>query len=239
MQIKGNRKLFFISAAILLLLAVAVAVILLKSQRDALYIKVEQITVDISGSRVLIDGVKVGELRLEEKLPDQNFLYRMDFEQKVNIPKRSAFKLTTDNQSRVVVKVDLNASNDYFHRGDTIHVVKLDPDLPSGLFFVSSDNEEVVEPSPIKPEVAEPPIEFRVQILASREELNSNSNKFMGKHDIKHFEEEGWYKYYVGPYSEFEEAKRSRTELKEAGLKDAFITAYRGTKRISVEDALK
>jgi hypothetical protein len=240
MQIQGNRKLIIISAAVFLLLSVAVAIILLRYNRDGLYLKVEKITVDISGSRFLLDGIKVGELKLDKILSDQHFLYRIQFDQKVNIPKRSAFKLTTDKQSRVIVQVELNASDDYFHVGDTIEILQLDPDLPSGLFYVSSDTKKAIpEASSAQTEKSLPPIEFRVQLLASREQIASNSKKLQGLNDVKQFEEEGWYKYYVGPYDAIDEAKQSREEIIEAGYKDAFITAYRGTERISVVDALK
>lgn len=47
----------------------------------------------------------------------------------------------------------------------------------------------------------------------------------------------GLYRYTTGKYKTFEEANARKAEINAAGIKDAFVTAYRGGQRISVADA--
>jgi len=209
----------------------------LQYTKPAIFMIVDGITQDISGSRFIMDGVKVGELEKSQSDKVTGAVYRVRFNQKVNIPSNSEFLMTIDQDSRIVIDVKLNASADYIKAGDTITDLQLSEYLPEGLFAVDeagtnsgqSNESASIESTP----------EFRVQLIASKVKLDPGSVKFRAINGINEFKEDGWYKYYIGPYYNFDEAKTSREQMVKAGFKDAFIVAYRDNKRISIKDALQ
>lgn len=111
--------------------------------------------------------------------------------------------------------------------------------------------EKTPEPEP-EPEVIAPVtkpappvkvdgIEFRVQVLAANKKINT-AGHFAGK-DIGLLKEEyhdGMYKYTSGSFTIYKEARTHLAELvREAGLEEAFVTAYNDGDRVSVDEALK
>jgi len=80
-------------------------------------------------------------------------------------------------------------------------------------------------------------ISYRVQIVASRKPLSEKAlrRKYSGNLEVKMFEEEGWYKYYIVSVPTYFEAKQI---VNECGVKDAFIAAYEEGNKMKLKDAM-
>lgn len=81
-------------------------------------------------------------------------------------------------------------------------------------------------------------IKYRVQIAAHTIPLDQPflERIYMGNRSIFELREEGWYKYSIGVFDEYVEAKRV---MENSGVEKAFITAYLGGKKITMTEALK
>jgi len=49
---------------------------------------------------------------------------------------------------------------------------------------------------------------------------------------------EGFSKFMVGNFDEYKQARNHRENIKQKGCNSAFVVAYNGTKRITVQEAL-
>ena len=81
-------------------------------------------------------------------------------------------------------------------------------------------------------------IRFRVQIAASRDPMDEVElkRKYNGDRQISMFQEEGWYKYTIGEFTDYSEAKR---EMKKSNVSDVFIAAYRQQKKLVLYEAIR
>jgi tetratricopeptide (TPR) repeat protein len=81
-------------------------------------------------------------------------------------------------------------------------------------------------------------IKFRVQIAADKIPLDNSilMKKYTGNRGIFMYREDGWYKYAIGEFNSYFEAK---TLLKQCGVRDAFIAAYSGTKKLKLMYAIR
>ena len=78
---------------------------------------------------------------------------------------------------------------------------------------------------------------YRVQIAASRSELRDTQLKkiYSGSKEIRSFNEEGYYKYYIEETPSYPDAKRV---LKESNVDNAFIAAYKGSIKWKLSEAI-
>lgn len=82
---------------------------------------------------------------------------------------------------------------------------------------------------------------FRVQIAATRNKVNvlQHFRQLKVTDEVRVEEAEGWYKYTVGSFHTYQEAKKCKDDLlTKTLLKDAFIIAYNNGKRITVQEAI-
>ena len=79
---------------------------------------------------------------------------------------------------------------------------------------------------------------FKVQFMASRKKLKQNAANFKGVNDTDYFEESGLYKYTVGVETDYSKIQKIRKEIVHK-FPNAFIIAFVGAKKISVNEALK
>lgn len=79
---------------------------------------------------------------------------------------------------------------------------------------------------------------FKVQIKSSPTRLNVNSAVFKGLKNVEVFTEGGLYKYTVGNETDYAAANRLKNELKKK-FPDAFLIAFRGDRKITINEALK
>lgn len=81
-------------------------------------------------------------------------------------------------------------------------------------------------------------IKFRVQIAASKSKLSGNNFNFKGLTNVEGLFIDGYYKYYYGKTSDFQEVKRIQSEVRSAGHQGAFVVAFKNGVKISVKEAL-
>jgi N-acetylmuramoyl-L-alanine amidase len=79
---------------------------------------------------------------------------------------------------------------------------------------------------------------FKLQIRASDKELKTNSPEFKGLKNVVMFREAGMYKYTVGNDTDLRKIQQLKRDL-QSKFPDAFIIAFHGDKKISVNEALK
>jgi N-acetylmuramoyl-L-alanine amidase len=82
-------------------------------------------------------------------------------------------------------------------------------------------------------------VAFRVQIASSDKKLPLDSEKFKGLEDVWEYQVNGVYKYTAGKFTEQGPAVKLQNELRKRGFSDAFVVAFRGGKRIPLNDLNK
>ena len=79
---------------------------------------------------------------------------------------------------------------------------------------------------------------FKVQFLATKNKLKQKASNFKGINITDYFEENGLYKYTVGSETDYSKIQQIRKEIVPK-FPHAFIIAFIGDKKISVDEALK
>jgi len=82
-------------------------------------------------------------------------------------------------------------------------------------------------------------VEFCVQFLSSPTKTHKEAAKFQSWGSLKIRKEGNTYKYQMGGLNNYEAANQMKQKLHASGYKDAFITAYSGGERISVQQAVQ
>ncbi len=83
-------------------------------------------------------------------------------------------------------------------------------------------------------------VNYNVQIGAFKNAIESDvlSKKFRISETIKSEMAEGFSKFMVGNFGEYKQARSHRENIKQKGCNSAFVVAYNGAKRITVQEAL-
>jgi N-acetylmuramoyl-L-alanine amidase len=90
-----------------------------------------------------------------------------------------------------------------------------------------------------KAETATAAVVFKVQISSSGTNLETTPSNFKGLNNISKSSEGSSYKYYYGETSEYSQSKQLLQEAKAKGFTSAFVVAFRGGKKITIQEALK
>jgi len=80
-------------------------------------------------------------------------------------------------------------------------------------------------------------IVFKVQIATSTLNLPTKPENFKGMNDVEMIPSGKWFKYFVGSYSSYDDAKSRQTEVREKGYDTAFMVAYENGKKVDVKYA--
>ncbi|MBI3519758.1 MAG: hypothetical protein HY062_10430 [Bacteroidetes bacterium] len=83
-------------------------------------------------------------------------------------------------------------------------------------------------------------VAYNVQVGAFKNAIQSDvlAKKFNITETIKSEMAEGYNKFMVGNFNEYKEARSHRENMKQKGCNSAFVVAYNGAKRITVQEAL-
>lgn len=93
--------------------------------------------------------------------------------------------------------------------------------------------DETVEPVNTTDQVV-----FRVQIVTTAEEIPLQDPRFLGL-KVWEYQSNDLHKYTVGLFTDLEAAKNLKVEMREKGFENAFVVAFIGNERISIEKAIK
>jgi N-acetylmuramoyl-L-alanine amidase len=102
---------------------------------------------------------------------------------------------------------------------------------------------KIIEPAIIAPDtsnyVKEKALFFSVQVSTSEIKIPLNSPVFKGL-QVKEYSQDNLFKYYAGFFlNDVDGAKNYKVELIDKGFKNAFVIAFLGGERISIEKAIK
>ncbi len=82
-------------------------------------------------------------------------------------------------------------------------------------------------------------IVFKIQLLSSARQLNSDSKELQNVSDVEELQIDGRYKYVCGNYSTYGEAKKELKQVKKKGHEAAFIIALKEGQAMNIQDAIK
>ena len=94
-----------------------------------------------------------------------------------------------------------------------------------------------VETPVASPVASEAPV-FKVQILVSSQKIKAGDSRFKGQTGIDSYVENGLTKYTVGASENYNEIYQLRKSLQEK-FPEAFIIAFKGGKRMDVQQAIR
>ena len=95
-----------------------------------------------------------------------------------------------------------------------------------------------VEVPPVKTRVYEG-VDFKVQISSGKKKLDLKSYNFKGLKGVERDLIGGYYKYYYGKSSDYDQILEDQKEARKAGFKSAFVIAFVDDKRVTVSEIVK
>ena len=100
--------------------------------------------------------------------------------------------------------------------------------------------EPVAKNEPVKQEATAPvgDVVFKIQIAASSKDLALQPVNFKGLEDVSKDNSSAVIKYFYGATAEYEKAKELLAVAKSKGYESAFVVAFRGGKKITIQEAL-
>ncbi len=88
-----------------------------------------------------------------------------------------------------------------------------------------------------KKEIVDTGIEYRVQVAASKYFLPESNQVYKINNVLDEKGEDGWIRYFVGPFYKFEEAQKVLNRVRKKGISGAFINAYLDGNKITLQEA--
>ncbi len=107
--------------------------------------------------------------------------------------------------------------------------------------IVKKEEIKATPSSPYSPveKVGENSVSFKVQFLVSKTRMDKMEGRYKVIKDFE-IEESGmnYFRYLTGNFSDYKDAVMFQGELMDKGVKDAFVVAYKGDKRITIQEAI-
>lgn len=82
-------------------------------------------------------------------------------------------------------------------------------------------------------------IVFRIQLVASKDQIPLDNAMFNGCGDVREYYEGGMYKYTAGEFKAPRQSNEMFRYLETKGFNDSFLVAFKDDKHIGVKDAMK
>jgi len=80
---------------------------------------------------------------------------------------------------------------------------------------------------------------FKIQIASSKNKIKEKSYNFKGLKNVQRVKVGSYYKYYFGITSSYQEVKNALLKAKKTGYSDAYVTAFKDGKKVSLLEVLK
>lgn len=79
---------------------------------------------------------------------------------------------------------------------------------------------------------------FKVQFMSVKSPVRENDKRLKGLANVSYYKEKDFFKYTCGDTSNYEQIQKTRDEVRKK-YKDAFVVAFHGGKKISVQEAVR
>lgn len=227
MKYLQHKSVLPIALLAIVVLVVAGYFLFSNSSRDY-YMVVEGSSELAKGDPVVIENVPAGRIVSIDidaaQYPNQ--VIRFTLPKQYSIPSNSHIQVVpATDTTGIYIRIDVFASKTYFQPGDTV-------------FFAGKRS---IKDKVTKTDEAASTgnLVYRVQLMASKEQIPLTSAKFKGIDQIEERIANGDYKYYSGNVSSLEAARKLRAQIIEKGIKDAFVVPFLNDERISIQQALQ
>jgi N-acetylmuramoyl-L-alanine amidase len=106
-------------------------------------------------------------------------------------------------------------------------------------FRDTSEKTQTIKESEVKSDINNQPEElsYRIQIAVTTEDIGVNAPKFSNFNQVKMYRHGGMFKYTVGDEPSLNGAQLILKQVKDKGVKDAFIVIFRNGERVSQAEA--
>ncbi|MEZ5082396.1 MAG: hypothetical protein R2750_02930 [Bacteroidales bacterium] len=209
----------------------------------------DQFSLEI-GDPVYVDRTKTGEImHIDKNVKPGGFItLSIQLPESFNIPDKSKLNVfLNEDSSTLLLNIELIPSYNYYSPGDTLQLdnvilpeienkmeMSAEPSMDSIPQMIDTEKAVIKNVDNALPENE---VQFRVQVMVSSREFAVDSKRFFGLKGIYLLKEGEVIKYFYGLPNSFDEAVLLQKEAQEAGLKDAFVVAYRNGIRISMKEA--
>ncbi len=259
--IKRNITIVLIAFSIIAFIVFYLLSVKIFDNSNFYYILVEDANGLNESDFVYIENESLGKINKIDTARNRSgkILIKIKLNRNVNLPDRSTYHITQgheDNKRKIEIK--LKASTGYFKNDDTIPLfinglVTEDLKEPSIIedtlvpspdtVLIPKKSEEVkpvVKENIVKPEIPQSnnnKVVLKVQFLVSQKELPLDSKSFKGINQVSFYRDKGMYKYVSGNENELSKANDLCSAIKKQGYPDAFVVAFKGDERISMNEA--
>lgn len=195
--------------------------------------------ISVQGTFSFIEGRETVSVNIQQRDVDLTSLSAMQIKELLDEEKDSGIGVLPHKGK---VTAELDEEEDTKELSDAVvaekTIDKEEDELPVNDFSRFSADEDDKVSYILEPETG---IYYRVQLAAGHRPVNIDGyfRKYNLNHQVKRETHEGWYKYSVGSFKVYREARDYRVQVwNTTTIDDAFVAAYNSGHRITVQEAL-